>query len=112
MFGHTASKCFTAGSFDFQFSKIRSAVGIRGLTMHELRHFHSTWLDSIGVPISAIAVQMGHALPGPAMTNHYIHGEKRELEFVREKTRGNTDPLEIQGRADFVPPRLGGGGRR
>lgn len=110
MFGHSPNKCFTPGSFEYQFSKVRSALGFRGLTMHELRHFHSTWLKFLGVPESSISLQLGHSLPGLRVTNLYIHSENFDLKYIREKTSGNPPPLPIDKRAGFTPPPRGGGG--
>lgn len=104
MFLLPSGKSFTPGSFDFHFSKVVTASGIKGLTLHELRHHHATWLLHLGVPEWAISVQLGHALRGLKVTNLYIHPEQEAVRLVRRKTAGNPLPLDGQGRSEFVPP--------
>ena len=86
--------------------QVAAASGIPGLQFHELRRYHATWLDKQGIDLWAIAVQLGHGVSGHETTQGYIEKRNNALEHIDAALAEKTKPLELQGRAEFRPPRL------
>ena len=54
------------------FRKIRKIAGIgRKITLHSIRHFYSSYLSNLGVPVETISLLLGHA--DRNSTEIYIH---------------------------------------
>jgi len=53
-------------------ARIAAAAGVPRLTVHELRHTHTTWLVLAGVPLPVISQRIGHARVSTTM-DLYAH---------------------------------------
>ena len=84
------------------------------MQLHELRHYHATWLAYQGVPEWAIAIQLGHSSKGTAWalaaelgagaprgskesrngtTKRYLHRQGLAIQLIIEATAGETIPI-------------------
>ena len=53
-------------------ARIAAAAGVPRLTVHELRHTHTTWLVLAGVPLPVVSQRIGHARVSTTM-DLYAH---------------------------------------
>ncbi|MFZ5906549.1 MAG: tyrosine-type recombinase/integrase [Nitrospirota bacterium] len=78
--GKIPGTVFNLRNFRAKYLKTISAVGIRQLTPHCLRHTYVTLLQSLGVPMEVIAALTGHA--DVETTNGYLHIQPDTAENV------------------------------
>jgi len=71
--GTTAWRPDTANA---RWVKARSAVGLTGIRLHDLRHFQATQLLDAGVPVPTVAARLGHA-DGTTTMKIYAHRTRR-----------------------------------
>jgi integrase len=55
-----------------QWAAIRDALGVRGLRLHDLRHFQATMLLRAGVPVKNVSARIGHRDAATTL-NVYAH---------------------------------------
>lgn len=51
-------------SADFQWSQLRSKVGMSDFTLHDLRHFFASGLIAVGCDVVTVQHALGHSSPG------------------------------------------------
>jgi integrase len=105
---------FTATKLAYYWHKLRAAAGHHHMQLHELRHYHATWLAYQGLPRWAIGFQLGHSLNGTIwtaaaelgfqpkgdagsdvgrITRRYLHPEELALSMLKEALAGETRPI-------------------
>ena len=60
------------GSVTKKFQKLRDALGLHNVRLHDLRHFTATRLIAAGVPVRTVSGRLGHADPSTTL-NVYSH---------------------------------------
>jgi integrase len=56
-----------------RWDELRTRLGLDAVRLHDLRHFHATLLTDAGIPVTAGAKRLGHALTS-TFTDVYGHG--------------------------------------
>lgn len=88
---------------------------VEGLTFHDLRHSHKTWMISAGVPEVAQAERLGHKIPGvrgvyshatPEMRQHVVDA-MQELFVASLKKRARKGPSALPVLQELLEPHLG-----
>lgn len=88
---------------------------VEGLTFHDLRHSHKTWMISGGVPEVAQAERMRHKIPGvrgvyshvtPEMRQHLVDA-MQELFVTSLKRRARKGPSALPVLQAMLEPHLG-----
>ena len=94
MFSYEAdcSEPWRPDSVSRRFGWVCDKVGLKGVRLHDLRHYVATRLISAGVDIRTVATRLGHASPTTTL-NTYSH-------FVPEADR---EAAELLG--GLMPPR-------
>jgi integrase len=70
-----------------QFIRIRRAVGLNSVRLHDLRHFTATRLLSEGVPVRTVSGRLGHANAATTL-GVYAH-------FVEESDRDAAEKIGV-----------------
>jgi integrase len=52
------------------FARVRSTLGLDGVRLHDLRHFHATELIAAGVDVRTVAGRLGHADPSVTLRTY------------------------------------------
>jgi hypothetical protein len=61
VFTNKTGGMLTQGTLHSYWNPVRTIAGRPELVIHELRHFHASWLLDQGLDASAVAVQLGHS---------------------------------------------------
>jgi integrase len=71
--------------------RIVAAVGMRGITLHSLRHTHASMLIASGMDILTISRRLGHGSPTITLRvyGHLIHGTDEKAAQVMEAAFGS-----------------------
>jgi integrase len=80
-------RVFDTANFRREWDKARTAAGLKHITFHGLRHAFATYLDDMGLPVTATKDAMRHS--DIATTLLYVHADKKRLSDALE-TLGNT----------------------
>jgi integrase len=114
LFTTPAGTPFTPSKIAYYWHQLRAAAGYHGMQLHELRHYHATWLAYQGVPEWAIEIQLGHGSKANAWrraaelgarrrlepeesrnptTKRYLHREKLAILLILKAATGPTTPI-------------------
>lgn len=75
--------------FSKAWSRLRRQLGLRGVRLHDMRHFHGTELAAAGVPMTAIRDRLRHS--NLRTTSIYTHG-RREVDREAAEAIGRLLP--------------------
>jgi integrase len=70
-------------------------AGLRGISLHSLRHGHASQLLSEGVPIPAVSKRLGHANPTITLKLYSHALESDELAAVQRWDHALADVVEV-----------------
>jgi integrase len=67
-----------------QWQKIRDAVGLEGVRLHDLRHFQATMLLQAGIPVNNVSKRIGHRDSATTLNvyGHYLEETDHEAADV------------------------------
>jgi len=54
------------------FVRLRTRLGLPTVRLHDLRHFHGSWLLDSGVPLATVSARLGHQMQSTTL-NFYSH---------------------------------------
>ncbi len=74
VFGDTEGNVYDPGNFNGEFKRLTMAAGLKSITLHELRHTHSTLLNKLGVKHEDRERRLGHS--DASINGHYTHIDK------------------------------------
>jgi integrase len=80
-------------------SEITAKAGLRGISMHSLRHGHASQLLSQGVPIPTVSKRLGHANPSITLKLHSHALESDELAAAQRWDNAFADVVQVQANA-------------
>ena len=65
---------YNPGTMTKRFERLRKALGLEGIRLHDFRHFTATRLIAAGVPVRTVSGRLGHANPSTtlAVYSHFV----------------------------------------
>jgi integrase len=84
-------------------AEIAARAGLRGISLHSLRHSHASQLLSQSVPIPTVSKRLGHANPTITLKPYSHALESDELAAAQRWDDAFADVVEVH--ANTTPPK-------
>ena len=78
------------------FRRVAARAGVKGVRLHDLRHYHGTMLADLGVPLTSLRDRLGHR--DLQTTNIYAHGRRATDHVAADLVGQHIDGARVEKR--------------